>query len=63
MEPVIIFGMSNIRKNFKVSREYVYAVADKYENSPFVKIEGRWCCVVEDFVEFIRNPKIRKGKV
>lgn len=62
MPPEVIFGMSNIRKKFKVSREYVYQISEKYENSPFKKIDGQWVCIVEDVAQFIRTFKHEKEK-
>ncbi len=57
-----IFNREKITERFQISKEYFYKVA-KRKDSPWIKVEGRWCCVEEDVVEFIRNNKKEwKGK-
>lgn len=61
METEVIFKREKIIDKFDISKEYFYKVAER-EDSPWIKIAGQWCCVVEDVVEFIRkNKKDWKG--
>jgi hypothetical protein len=56
----VIFGRDKICKRFEISKEYIYKVYKHCKDSPFKYIEGKWSCVVEDVVEFIRNNKGRR---
>jgi hypothetical protein len=55
----LLFKKDNIMKEFNISKEYFYRLARR-KGSPLKVIEGQWCCVVIDMIDFIRQAPSEK---